>query len=102
MDQVIRYVVVWTALLGEVLFFFSYLIFNRRTWWRTEMGLNLMSFSFMVLITLVSSVLTLTLGPNYPGAIPVRFAIEFMIVGVTWWRTLLYWRTRFRRRRDSA
>jgi hypothetical protein len=97
----LREFIVWVGLVGAVLFPILFSWFNRETWWRTQAGWHLLSFSFVAMIYFISSALSLELGPNYPFSAQVRAGLGILAVVVVWWRLILYIRTRFINR-DSA
>lgn len=81
---------------GAMLFPVLYHFGSRETngyWRRSEMGRHLMAFSLAVGYALLALLLRVALG-DYPGRALVNFSSIFALVGVVWWRSVLYLRLR--------
>lgn len=96
----------WWALValgfvGSIAFPVLYHRGSHGAWRRTEMGRHLMAFSVAVGYALLALLLRITFG-DYPGRGFVNYSSILGLVGVTWWRSILYIRTtRQDRRRDD-
>lgn len=99
--------VAWWALVllgfvGSVLFPVLYHRGSHGTWRQTEMGRHLMAFSLAVGYALLALLLRIGFG-DYPGRTVVNFSAMFALIGVVWWRSMLYLKTsRKDRRRDDS
>lgn len=95
----------WWALtalgfVGSVAFPVLYHRGSNGTWRRTEMGRHLMAFSIAVGYALLALLLRIALG-DYWGRAFVNISAMVSLIGVVWWRSILYVRTtREERRRD--
>jgi hypothetical protein len=86
--------------IGSALFPVLYHHGSHGAWRHTEMGRHLMAFSVAVGYALLALLLRIALG-DYPGRAVVNYSAIVGLVGVTWWRSILYIRTsRQDRRRD--
>lgn len=87
--------------IGSLLFPVLYHVGSHGAWRRTEMGRHLMAFSLAVGYALLALLLRITFG-DYPGRAVVNYSAILALVGVTWWRSILYIRTsRQEKRRDD-
>lgn len=87
----------WTLVasgfVGSALFPVLYHVGSRGAWRHGEMGRHLMAFSVAVGWALLAYLLRITFG-DYPGRGFINFSSMIALVGVVWWRSMLYIRTR--------
>lgn len=89
-----------TGAVGSLLFPVLYAIGSRGAWRYTEMGRHLMAFSVAVGYALLAFLFRIMFG-DYPGRDFVNYSSLVGLVGVTWWRSLLYIRTNRKDRKND-
>lgn len=97
----VLWVLVALGFIGSVLFPVLYHRGSAGTWRRTEMGRHLMAFSVAVGYALLAYLLRIALG-EYPGRALVNYSALLGLVGVVWWRSVLYIRTSREDRRKEG
>ena len=72
-------------------------VYSRTTWWRTEMGRNVMALMTVVVLLVGHGVIArVWLGTDYPGRPAVRVALNLAANFILIWRLSLLLRLRYR------
>jgi hypothetical protein len=96
--RVIYETLILVALFGSVGFIVHYsLVYS---WWRDEVGRHIVAFSGCVGAFLLFFTVSFFF-PAWPGRDWVRFALFLFLVGVIWWRWIVFIRVRRQDRRAT-